>query len=67
MLPDRASDLMLIRLTVRPQSISSTAAPITDLSVRAALMHCLIDAITFGTSYRYIKTGLFVMLCFESF
>ncbi len=31
MLPDRASDLMLIRLTVRPQSISSTAAPITDL------------------------------------
>ncbi len=31
MLPDRGSDLMLIRLTVRPQSISRTAAPITDL------------------------------------
>lgn len=29
MLPDLASDLMLILLTVRPQSISSTSAPIT--------------------------------------
>lgn len=36
-------------------------------SVHAPLLHCLIGAVTFGTSWRYLKWVLFVMLCFESF